>query len=72
MAVDQARVASFNGSIKTPFATFGNCLVTENTSAIEVGALEEKFYAAGIGEVFEHDVTGGSGMLKLVSIQHST
>ncbi len=72
VAEDEARVLATNARAKTPFATFGNCLMTENFTALEPGALEHKFYARGFGPVFSEDVSGGQDMLKLVLVEYST
>ena len=69
VAEDQARVIKNHQRVVTPFATFGDCLVTENFTALEPAALEHKFYAAGFGPVFSQDVRGGQDILRLVSVE---
>jgi len=49
IAEDQALVASLTGSTSVPYGSFSNLLVTEETSLLDPGTLEHKFYAFGIG-----------------------
>jgi len=51
VAMDRARIISTNGTIETPAGAFHSCLITEETSAVEPNAREEKVYAPGIGLV---------------------
>lgn len=39
--------------------TFHHCLKTADTSPLEPGALDHKFYAAGVGNVLTVDLTNG-------------
>ena len=57
-AEDFARVLSLDKSIKVPFGSFDNCLETTESSGVEPGAVEFKFYAPGVGVVFDNDVSG--------------
>jgi hypothetical protein len=57
VAEDQARVTALDARAKVPYGRFDNCLETENTSPLEPGALENKFYASGVGLLLEVDVT---------------
>jgi len=57
-AEDFARVLSLDKSIKVPVGSFDNCLETTESSGVEPGAVEFKFYAPGIGVVFDNDVSG--------------
>jgi hypothetical protein len=58
-AEDFARVLSLDKSVKVPFGSFDDCLETAESSGVEPGAVEFKFYAPGIGVVFDNDVSGG-------------
>ena len=49
IAEDQAEVISLNGRLKVPAGTFNNVLKTEETTPLEPGAAEFKFYAEGVG-----------------------
>jgi hypothetical protein len=57
VAEDQARVTALGARAKVPYGRFDGCLETENTSPLEPTALENKFYASGVGLVLEVDVT---------------
>jgi len=57
-AEDFARVLSLDKSIKVPFGSFDNCLETTESSGVEPGAVEFKFYAPEVGVVFDNDVSG--------------
>ncbi|WP_028969066.1 hypothetical protein [Sphingomonas sp. URHD0057] len=57
VALDQATVTSTGVTVKLrredayPPGTFSNCIVTKEFSALEKGAIEEKSYCPGIGNV---------------------
>ncbi len=55
-AMDRAEIISAGETKTTPAGTFSNCLKTEETSAIEKGEKEYKFYAPGIGLIQEEDL----------------
>jgi len=57
VAEDQARVLSLDAKAKVPYGRFIGCLETENTSPLEPTALENKFYAPGVGLLLEVDIT---------------
>jgi hypothetical protein len=50
VALDRAEVVTVSETFKTPAGEFENCLVTEESSALEPG-MERKTYAPGIGLV---------------------
>lgn len=51
VAMDRAEVISLNDTCKTPAGTFANCLKVKEGSAIELAAIEYKYYAPSIGFV---------------------
>ena len=59
VAMDRAEVISVNATVTTPAGVFTNCLETEETTPLEPGTKEAKYYARGIGLVQD-------GSLKLV------
>jgi hypothetical protein len=67
-AEDLAEVLSLSESVTVPAGSFDHCLKTKETEAIDPSALENKFYAAGIGNVLTHDLVTGE-MLPLVMIK---
>jgi hypothetical protein len=68
IAEDEARVISYDNKVKTPFATFGGCLKTEEFTKLEPGVLENKFYAPGIGFLMSQGVQGSNEVLRLSEI----
>jgi hypothetical protein len=43
-------------------------LVTEDTTPLEPGLVEHKYYARGVGLVLEETVSGGDERVELVSV----
>ena len=69
-AEDLAEVVSLNESVTVPLqvAPFDNCLKTKETSPLEPDVVENKFYAAGIGNLLTIDLTTGekSELLQII------
>jgi hypothetical protein len=59
VAMDRAEIVSMGETVKTPAGEFKNCIKIEETTPLEPGNKEHKYYAPGIGLVQE-------GSLKLV------
>jgi len=59
VAMDRAEIVSLSETVKTPAGEFRNCLKVEETTPLEPGVREYKYYAAGVGLVQD-------GSLKLV------
>lgn len=70
-AEDMARVAAVNQSITVQLGSFTNVLVTEESTPLEPGYVERKYYAPGIGNVRSFDVAGGHEKLQLIKIVRS-
>jgi len=64
VAMDRAEIVSVSETVKTPAGEFKNCLKVEETTPLEPGTKEYKYYAPGIGLVQE-------GSLKLVKYGNS-
>lgn len=58
-AMDRAEVVGMNETVVTPAQTFTNCLKVEETTPLEPGSREYKYYAPGVGLIQD-------GALKLV------
>jgi hypothetical protein len=71
VAVDQAKVISLSGSATVLYGSFENLLVTKETSQLDPGVVENKYYAAGIGFILAETVKGGDERTELVSITNS-
>jgi len=69
IAEDQATVSQLGASVTVPYGTFKHVLVTQESSFLEPGVLDQKYYAPGIGSVREEQVQGGSEELVLVDVK---
>jgi hypothetical protein len=58
-AEDNAETLSLTESVTVPFGTFDQCLKSEETTPLEPDALEDKFYAPGVGNVLTVDLVTG-------------
>ena len=66
-AEDLAEVTGLNEMVNVPAGNFAGCLKTHETTPLEPDASENKFYAPGIGFVFQVDLESGEE-LALVQI----
>jgi hypothetical protein len=66
-AEDQGQVLSLDESVNVEFGSFTDVLQTEDTTPLEPGLVERKYYAPGVGLVLEETVLGGSERVELVS-----
>jgi hypothetical protein len=70
-ALDQARVLGSGGPVKVPYGSFKRTLATVETSPkIDPGVSERKYYVAGVGDVWEHTVSGNQEQIRLVRVSH--
>jgi hypothetical protein len=58
-AEDRGEVLALHERAKVPFDSFDNLLKTEDTTPLEPGVREHKYYAKGIGVVLVVDIAGG-------------
>ena len=65
-AEDKGRILALGESVTVPYGSFDEVLVTEDRTPLEPKVLEHKYYAPGIGVVFEEIAKGGEGVLRLV------
>jgi hypothetical protein len=63
VAEDVAAVLSLSDPVTVPFGSFASCLLTEESSPLEPGAIEHKDYAAGIGIVLTIEDDGSRSEL---------
>ena len=68
VAEDMAEVLSLNESITVSSIPYNTCLKTKEFSPLEPDALENKFYAPGVGNIQTVDVASGQH-LDLVQIK---
>jgi len=66
-AEDQYAVVSLASPVKVPYGSFTNALLTRETTRLEPGGLDHKYYVKGVGEVAEITVTGPKERGLLVS-----
>jgi hypothetical protein len=67
-AEDQFRVMSLSSPVTVPYGSYRNALLTHETTALEHGVLDKKYYVRGIGEVEEAAVKGPPERLLLVDV----
>jgi hypothetical protein len=67
-AEDVAKVVGLDETLDVPFGTFDTVLVTEDRNPLEPRFLEKKYYAPGIGVIYEELVEGGKGFLELADV----
>lgn len=65
-AEDRATVLSLDGRVVIDLGSYGGALQTEETTPLEPGLTEHKFYARGVGLVYEETVAGGEDAAHLV------
>ena len=56
VAMDRAKVVSLSQRVKTPEGTFNDCLKIEETTPLEPGVKEYKYYASGVGLIQDADL----------------
>ena len=57
---------SVDAKVTVPFGSFDNCVKTEDSTPLEPGLVEYKYYARGVGHVLRTTEDGG-GREELVS-----
>jgi hypothetical protein len=67
VAEDQATVLATNEQTSVPYGEYNGLLMTEDSTPLEPGVVERKYYAKGVGTVREQDVQGGYEQVVLVS-----
>jgi hypothetical protein len=63
VAEDQARVLALDETIRTPVGRFTGCLLAEDSSPLDPGVIDNKWYCPGIGLVRDE---GPDGFIELV------
>jgi hypothetical protein len=65
---DEFEVLNLNASVSTPYVTTNRALQTKEFTPLEPEALDNKYFALGIGTVIETTVVGPEDHLELVSV----
>jgi hypothetical protein len=68
-AEDMAEIVRLGEVATTPFDSFDGVIVIREWTPLEPGVAEEKYYAAGVGNVREVLVEGGSGVVELIAFE---
>jgi len=68
-AEDMAEVLSLTESVTVPYGSFLNCLRTREWTPLEPDVEGNKYYAPGIGFIFEVYTKGGNERIELISIE---
>jgi hypothetical protein len=69
-AEDQAKVLGDGGAVTVPYRSFQHTIATKETTRLEPGIVEKKWYAPGVGEVKSQDVKGSKEGFQLVKVTH--
>ena len=70
-AEDRGVVLSVDESVNVAFGSFTDVLQTEDTTPLEAGLVERKYYAPGVGLVLEETVLGGTDRAELVEFDRA-
>jgi hypothetical protein len=68
-AEDRASVLGLDGRATVPYGSFSGTLLAEETTPIEPGLVERKYYARNVGPVLAVTVKGGSDREELTSFE---
>ena len=71
VAEDMARVISLDESACVVYGCFDHLLLTRETTRLDPGVVEQKYYAEGVGFILGLTVKGGNERSELVSISTS-
>jgi hypothetical protein len=69
IAEDRAEIVSLTDSVCVQYGCFDNVLETRETTPLEPGVEEHKFFAPGVGDIKELVTKGGSEILELTNIE---
>ena len=69
-AEDHFRVISLHATVRVPYASSSNALLTNEWTPLEPGVLDRKVYVRGVGTVLEQAVKGGTERAELIAVRH--
>jgi hypothetical protein len=72
IAADMGRVIKFNQSVCVPLKCYGDAMEIEETSRLDPGVIEHKYYVVGIGMIRSVVVQGDPQESNLVSVTPSS
>ncbi len=67
-AEDMAEVLSVDETTTVPSGSYERVLQTKDRTPLEPGIVEHKYYASGVGTIFEEKVEGETGHLELLEM----
>jgi hypothetical protein len=56
IAMDRAEIVAIKEKVETPAGIFTNCIMVEETSGLEKGAKDYKWYAPGVGMIKDNEM----------------
>jgi hypothetical protein len=68
-AEDRFEVLSLHASVRVPYTSSRDALLTKEWTPLEPGVVDHKLYVRGIGTVLEQTVKGGAEHAELVSVR---
>jgi hypothetical protein len=68
VAEDRVEVLSLGEQRSVPAGVFGSLVQTEDTSTLDPGLIQRRYYAEGLGLVYVENVAGSSGIVELVDV----
>ena len=68
-AADHFQIVSLTASVKVPYTSSGQALLTKEWTPLEPGVIDHKYYIRGIGTVLEEAVKGGNERAELVAVR---
>jgi hypothetical protein len=71
-AEDHFQVLSLHATVKAPYISSKNALLTKEWTPLERGVIDHKLYVRGIGTALEQTVKGGSERNELVSVRRGS
>ena len=66
---DKATVLNLNENLSVPYGSFSNVIKTKEFSALEPDVVENKYYAANVGDLKEKILKGSKEGIELVEIK---
>jgi hypothetical protein len=68
VALDKAKVLSLHQTVTVQGVTYTDVLLTKETSQLDPGVVEQKYYAPGVGFILGVTVKGGDEKTELISM----
>ena len=67
-AEDEGEILALDATAKVPFGSYADLVKTKDTTPLEPGLVEHKYYARGVGVVQEETVKGGVEHVRLLEM----